>query len=148
MSYRFRTRPAMVQDAHNAIADYLLALSTAGALAPSRNASFAIAVGDLACFETLLQIQVDRNFDPSRFAWTAQEHWPSRTQVVTLTETTVPNRVRADELIQLARNLPKYREHAPMEICVWANRLGGGSKEVVAKYLVRTGFLRLTPTGR
>ena len=148
MTYRFRTPPALVQDAHNAIDDYLLALSTAGALAPCRNASFAIAVGDLACFETLLQVQADRNFDPSRFTWTPQEDWPSRTQVVTLTEATVPNRIRADELIQLARSLPKYRERAPMEICVWANRLGGGSKEVVAKYLVRTGFLRLTPRGR
>jgi hypothetical protein len=138
-------RHTLAQEANNAIDDYLVALSAAGALVPCRNASFAIAVGDLACFETLHQIQADPSFDPSRFEWTPEEHWPSRTQVMTLTEPTVPNRVRADELIHLARNLPRYRERAPMEICVWASRLGGGSKEVVAKYLVRTGFLRLTP---
>jgi len=144
MSYRFRTLRALAQDADKAIDGYLAALSAAGALVPGRNGSFAIAVCDLACFETLCAIQAERNFNPSRLQWTPDENWPSAMQVTTLTNAMVPNRHKTDEWINLARDLRKQRTRAPMEVCVWSSGLGG-SKEAVARYLVRTGFLRLKP---
>lgn len=144
MSYRFRIPPALAQDAANAIDGYLAALSAAGALSPCRNEFFAIAVGDLTCFETLHQIHADRSFDPSRFEWTPEEHWPCAMQVAILTQVMVPTRHKTDEWISLSRDLRRQRTREPMEICEWASGLGG-SKEAVARYLVRTGFLRLKP---
>jgi hypothetical protein len=58
---RSRIPSELVQNAINAIDDYLMWLSAAGALVPHNDAFFAIAVADLACFETLDAIRKDRN---------------------------------------------------------------------------------------
>jgi hypothetical protein len=144
MRYRFQIPQRLSQDANDAIQEYLMRLSAAGALIPRKNAFFSIAVADLASFEALVAIRKDGGFDPSRFQWAPQDSWPRAIQVCTLTEAMIPNKHKVQEWIDLARTLRKHAWRPPLEICQWASRIGG-SQEAVADYLIRTGFLRLTP---
>jgi hypothetical protein len=144
MRYRFWIPQRLAQNADNAIDDYLMRLSAAGALIRRKNALFAIAVADVASFEALDALRKDGGFDPSRFQWAPEDSWPGAIQVCTLTEAMVPNKHKVHEWIDLARTLRKHAWRPPLEICHWASRIGG-SQEAVADYLIRTGFLRLTP---
>jgi hypothetical protein len=146
MRHRFDISLAYTRFANSAIDDYLMKLSAGGALIPSKNASYAIAVADLTCFETMTAVMNDRNFDPTRLQWVTQDQWPGQVQVRVLTEAMVRNKVAAHAWANMANGMRKNIWFPPIEICEWANQLGG-TKEIVAKYLIRLGFLRLAPQG-
>lgn len=145
MRYRFSIPPTMAQSANNAIDEYLMNLSTVGALIPCKNAFFAIAVADLAALETLDAVRKDRNFDPARFQWVPRDKWPGAMQVGTLTEAMIPNEGKARAWMNLARNLGKHYWRHPLEVCQWASDTFG-REENVADYLIRTGYLCIAPT--
>jgi len=146
MRYRFPVPQALHKDANDAIDDYLMALAVNGALIACRNNSYAITVADLTCFETLIAIRNSRNFDPGRLQWTPKEEWPTEQQAWTVAEGMSPNLSAAGRWFKLASEMHRNIGFPPIVICEWGSQVGG-TKESVANYLVRAGYLRLAPNG-
>jgi hypothetical protein len=144
MRHRFSIPRVRDQDANDAIDDYLMALAAGGALIACKNNSYAITVADLTCFETLTAIRNDRNFDPTRLQWTPKAEWPSQMQAWVVTEAMTPNVHAAGRWFKLASEMHRNIGFSPIEICQWASQIGK-TKEAIADYLVRTGYLRLAP---
>jgi len=144
MRCRFPIQPEHLDLANDAIDDYLMALTAAGALIARGSAFYAIAVADIASFDILTAVMNDRNFDPTRFRWTPYDQWPGHRQVAVLTEAMIPDVYAAERWIKLASDMHKNIEFPPIEICQCAAGVGT-NKEAVAKYLIRLGFLRLAP---
>jgi hypothetical protein len=144
MRHRFSIPPVRDQDANDAIDDYLMALAGGGALIACRNNSYVITIADLTCFETLTAIRNDRNFDPTRLRWTPKDEWPSQMQAWVVAEAMTPNVHAAGRWFKLASEMHRNIGFSPIEICQWASQIGG-TKEAIANYLVRAGYLRLAP---
>lgn len=56
----------------------------------------------------------------------------------------VPGPTAASRWVGFANGMRKHMWFPPIEICEWASQIGG-TKEIVALYLIRLGFLRLAP---
>ena len=145
MRHRFSVQPVCDQDANDAIDDYLMALAASGALIACSNNSYAITVADLTCFETLTAVRNDRNFDPTRLRWTPKVEWPSETQAWVVAKAMAPNMHAAGRWFKLASEMHRNIEFSPIEICQRASQTETKTKEAVANYLIRAGYLRLAP---
>jgi len=66
MRHRFSVPPGRDLEADDAIDDYLMKLAATGALIDCRTNSYVIVVADLTCFENLIAVKNDQNFDPVR----------------------------------------------------------------------------------
>ena len=144
MRHRFAIPSSLGWLADNAIDDYLMKLSAAGALIPGRGNSYAIWVADLQCLENLVELRYDQNTGPARLQWAPENEFPGRVEIGVLTKTMVPSPSNASRWVSFAEKMRKNIWFPPLEICEWASQLGG-SKETVALYLIRLGFLRLGP---
>lgn len=144
MRHRFSVPPERDLEANNAIDDYLMKLAAAGALIDCRTNSYVIAVADLTCFENLAAVRKDRNFDPARLQWTPKDQWPDKAQVWVLTETMKRNVHEAGRWFKLASEMHRNTGFSPIQICEWACQIGA-TKEAIAHYLIRTGYLRVAP---
>lgn len=145
MRKRFSVPRERDQDANDAIDDYLMKLAAAGALIDCRTNSYVIAVADLTCFENLTAIRNDRNFDPARLYWTPKDQWPENAAVWVLTETVKRNVHEAARWFQMASVMHRNTDFSPIQICEWGSHQVEATKEAIAHYLIRTGFLRVAP---
>lgn len=144
MRHRFAIPSSLSWLADNAIDDYLMKLSAAGALIPAKGNSYAIWVADLRCLENLIELNCDPNSALAGLQWTLENEFPGHVEIRVLTETMVPSPSEASRWINFADKMRKNIWFPPLEICEWASQLGG-TKETVARYLIRLGFLRLAP---
>lgn len=142
MRYRFEIAPRIARSADEAIGEYLLVLTAAGAMVECNNDFYALAVADLSCFETLCAIRDEPAVHVPRLQWAAPERWPSQIAVTTLTKAMVRNGAKAREWIQMAETLPQLTARPPLAICDWASSIGGGQNAAM-EFLVRTGFFCL-----
>jgi hypothetical protein len=145
MRHRFPIGAAFSHLADDAIDDYLMRLSAAGALLAGKSISYAITVADLKCFENLMAVRSDPHFDPSRLQWAPESEWPNYVAIRVLTGAMVSSPSAARQWMSLAGGMRKNIGFPPIQICKWATSIGG-TKEVVARYLIRLGFLRVAPT--
>jgi hypothetical protein len=144
MRHRFAIPSSLDWLANNAIDDYLRMLSAAGALIPRQSTSYAIWVADLTCFENLISLRNAQNFDAALLQWAPENEFPGHAEIRVLTKTMVPSPSAASRWINFANGMRKNIWFPPIEICEWASQLGG-TKETVALYLIRLGFLRVAP---
>ena len=144
MRHRFRIPASLDRQADDAIDHYLRTLAAAGALLPGPSNSYAIWVADLKSFENVRALNGGRDFDPARLQWAPENEFPSHTAIRVLTKTMVPGSSAAGRWVGFADGMRKHMWFPPIEICEWASQIGG-TKEIVALYLIRLGFLRLAP---
>jgi hypothetical protein len=144
MRHRFSVPPERDMEANDAIDDYLMKLAAAGALIDCRTNSYVIAVADLTCFENLTAVRNDRNFEPARLQWTPKDQWPDQAQVWVLTETMKRNVHEAGRWFKMASEMHRNTGFSPIQVCEWASQIGA-TKEAIAHYLIRTGYLRVAP---
>lgn len=104
-----------------------------------------IAVADLTCFENLTAISNDRTFDPARLQWAPKDQWPDKAHVWVLTETMKRNVHEAGRWFKMAEEMHRNKDFAPLQICGWASQQFASTKEVIARYLIQTGYLRVAP---
>lgn len=143
MRHRFSVPPGRDLEANDAIDDYLMKLAATGALIDCRTNSYVIAVADLTCFENLIAVKNDRNFDPARLQWTPKDQWPDKEHVWILTKNVKRNVNMANIWFNMACEMHRKTDCSPIKICEWASRIGP-TKEAVAHYLIRTGYLRVS----
>jgi hypothetical protein len=122
----------------------LRALSAAGALIPGPGNSYAIWVADISCFENLIEMRNDRDSGPARLQWAPENEFPGPVEIRVLTKTMIPGPSAAARWVSFADKMRKNIWFPPMQTCEWASQLGC-TKETVALYLIRLGFLRLAP---
>jgi hypothetical protein len=142
MRHRFAIPRALERHADTAIDAYLMKLSAAGALIPGKSTSYAIWVADLTCFENVITLRNEQNFD--RLQWAPESDFPGHAEIRVLIKTMVASQSAASQWISLADRMRENIWYPPMKICQWASQIGG-NKETVALFFTRLGFLRIPP---
>jgi hypothetical protein len=142
MRDRFAIPSSLDWHADQALDDYLMKLSAIGALIPGPRTSYAIWIADLTCLENLVALETGAGFDRVRLKWALEKEFPGHVEIRVLTNTMIPGQDAASRWLNFAEGMHKNIRFPPLEICQWGSQLGG-TKEIVARYLIRLGFLRV-----